>query len=37
VYESPTVYHDGGYASTHYIDSPEEVARYSAAFGGLKG
>jgi transcriptional regulator with XRE-family HTH domain len=34
IYETPTVYHDGGYAGTQYIDSSEEVARYFAAFEG---
>ncbi len=36
VYESPTVYHDGGYAGTQYIDSSGEVARYSAAFEAIQ-
>ena len=36
VYETPTVYADGGYAGTKYIDSSEEVARYAAAFEAIR-
>ena len=35
-YETPTVYADGGYAGTRYIESSEEVDRYSAAFEEIR-
>jgi transcriptional regulator with XRE-family HTH domain len=36
VYERPTVYADGGFAGTGYFESPEEVARYTAAFEAIR-